>query len=368
MKAYAIRDIAAALGAEAHGETGIEITSLAEPADARADQLAMAIKPEFAARIGDGAARAAMLPEGADWRALGLAAAITAPRPRYALSGLSAMMDPGQGWSEGIHPTAFVDPDAKLERGVCIGPLAVVLAGAEIGTGTVIGPQCFIGHEARIGAMCFLREGVRVAARVSLGDRVIVQPGASIGGDGYSFVTPERNAVDEARESLGTSAPSETVATGQSWARIHSLGGVEIGDDVEIGANACIDRGTIRDTRVGAGTKIDNLAQIGHNVVIGTDCMICAQVGIAGSSVIGNNVILGGQTGISDNLTVGDNVVTGGATKVLSSIPAGRVMLGYPAMKMATHIESYKAIRRLPRLLREVAALKKMVQDSDPRD
>ncbi|SFA70161.1 UDP-3-O-[3-hydroxymyristoyl] glucosamine N-acyltransferase [Poseidonocella pacifica] len=361
MTAYTIRDIAAALGAKAHGDVGIEVEGVAEPAMASAGQLALAIKPDFAGQISQGAARAAMLWDGADWQSLGLAAAITAPRPRYALAALSAMMDLGQGWEDGHHPSAFIDPAAVLERGVSVGPMAVILAGARIGAGTVIGPQCFIGRDAEIGSLCFLREGTRVGARVRLGDRVIVQPAAVIGSDGFSFVTPEVSAVERVRETLGDAGAAQE----QSWARIHSLGSVEIGDDVEIGANVCIDRGTIRDTSVGPGTKIDNLAQIGHNVVIGRDCLICAQVGIAGSSIIGNNVVLGGQTGVSDNLRIGDNVITGGATKVLSSVPSGRVMLGYPAVQMKQHIESYKALRRLPRMLRDVATLKKSVFNPD---
>jgi len=156
--------------------------------------------------------------------------------------------------------------------------------------------------------------------------------------------------------------------TAQSWARIHSLGSVQIGDDVELGANSCIDRGTVRDTIVGNGCKFDNLAQIGHNVVIGDDCMICAQVGVAGSTRIGRNVVLGGQTGVSDNVFVGDNVITGGATKVLSNVPAGRVMLGYPAIKMDKQIELHKLLRRLPRLFGDVAALKKGVSNRPESD
>ena len=143
---------------------------------------------------------------------------------------------------------------------------------------------------------------------------------------------------------------------------------ISIGDDVELGANACIDRGTVRDTQIGNGCKFDNLAQIGHNVVIGNDCLICAQVGIAGSSRIGNNVVLGGQTGVSDNIFIGDNVITGGATKVLSNVPAGRVMLGYPAMKMDTQLDIYKQLRRLPRVIADVASLKKAVSKTDPSD
>ena len=143
------------------------------------------------------------------------------------------------------------------------------------------------------------------------------------------------------------------------------MGSVQIGDDVEVGANSCIDRGTIRNTSIGHGCKFDNLVQIGHNVKIGNNCLICAQVGIAGSTTLGKNVVLGGQTGVSDNLFVGDNAITGGATKVLANIPAGRVMLGYPAMKMETQLNIYKTLRRLPRLLRDVKKLKSDSSESN---
>ena len=354
---HTIAQIAAALGAEAFGAVDILIDGVAEPAMAGPSDLALAMSPKYAAALVDGQARGAMLWPGADWRALGLEAAIIAPRPRFAMAGLSAMMDEGQGFGTGVHPSAVVDAGAVIGEGVQIGPLCVIASGAQIGAGTVIGPQCFVGADTVIGADSYLREGVKIGARVTIGARFIAQPGATIGGDGFSFVTPEVSAVERVRDTLGDQGDIKA----QSYARIHSLGSVTIGDDVEVGANVCIDRGTVRDTRVGNGVKIDNLAQIGHNVEIGQDCLICAQVGIAGSSRIGNNVVLGGQTGISDNIFVGDNVITGGATKVLANVPAGRVMLGYPAMKMETHIETYKGLRRLSRLFRDVEALKKAV-------
>lgn len=354
---HSIKEIAAALGAEAFGDTDLRISGVAEPSMARASDLALAMKPDFAAGLPKGQARAAMLWSGADWQALGLEAAITAPRPRFAMAGLSAMMDPGQGFGSGIHPSAVIDPSAELGADVSVGPLAVIGAGARIGAGSVIGPQCFIGADAVLGDGAYLREGVKIGARVTIGARFIAQPGAVVGGDGFSFVTPEESTIERVRDSLGDQGD----LAAQSYARIHSLGSVSIGDDVELGANSCIDRGTVRDTRIGNGVKFDNLAQIGHNVEIGNDCLICAQVGVAGSSRIGNNVVLGGQTGVSDNLFIGDHVITGGATKVLANVPAGRVMLGYPAMKMETHIEVYKGLRRLPRLFRDVAALQKAV-------
>ena len=362
--AHTIEQIATALGAQAFGAVDIEIIAVAEPADAGPGDLALAMKPEYAETLPQGSARAAMLWDGADWQAMGLEAAIIAPRPRFAMSGLTRMMDPGQGWAEGIHSSAVIDPTAELGEGVSVGPLAVICAGAKIGAGTVIGPQSFVGADARIGRDGFLREGVRIGARVVAGDRFIAQPGAVIGSDGFSYVTPEVSGVEKARKSLGDQGEIQS----QSYARIHSLGAVHMGDDVEVGSNCSIDRGTIRDTVIGDRTKIDNLVQIGHNCIIGQDCLLCGQVGLAGSVRIGNNVVLAGQTGVADNIFVGDNVITGGATKLLANVPAGRVMLGYPAMKMDSQMDVYKNLRRLKRLFADVAALKKTVSKGGPSD
>lgn len=354
---YTIEDIAKALGAQALGDLSVEVDGVAEPQDAGPRDLALAMKPAYADALAKGAALAAVMWDGADFESHGLRAAIIPPRPRYALSGLSQRFDPGESFGSGIHPSAVIDAAAELAEDVCVGPLAVIGPGARIGAGSRIGPQAFVGACATLGEGCFIREGVKIGARAMLGKGVIVQPGAVIGGDGFSFVTPETSAVERTRASLGDQGEAEE----QAWERIHSLGSVEIGDDCEIGANAAIDRGTVRNTRIGARTKLDNLVHIGHNVVIGEDCLICGQVGMAGSTVIGNNCVFAGQVGINDNIFVGDNVIAGGATKIFTNVPKGRVLLGYPAMKMEAHVESYKAIRRLPRLMRQVAELQKAV-------
>ncbi len=355
--AYTIAEIAKALGLTPVGDTSLKVQGVAEPALAGPDELALAMKPDYAARLGEGAAQAAMLWHDADWESYGLKAAILSPRPRYALADLSHMMDPGPGYGAGVHPSAVVDPSAELGEGVSVGPLAVIDAGAKIGAGSVIGPQVHIGAEVTIGEGGMVHAGARIGARVTIGKRFICQPGAVIGGDGFSFVTPEASDVEVARKDIS----GETARSSQQWARIYSLGAVTIGDDCEVGANACIDRGTIRDTVIGDGTKVDNLVQVGHNCVIGKDCLLCGCVGLAGSITIGNSVVLAGQVGVSDNITIGDNVIAGGASVILSNVPAGRAVLGYPAMKMDAHVESYKGIRRLPRLFREVAELKKAV-------
>lgn len=361
---YNVLEIARALGAEAVGDTALCVNSAAEPADAGSDDLALAMNPKFADGLSAGQAQVAMLWDGADWQALGLKAAIFPKRPRYAMSGLTRMMDRGQGFAPGIHPSAIIDPDAKLAEDVSVGPLAIISAGAEIGTGAVIGPHCFVGMDVRIGSGAFLREQVSIGARVSIGANFIAQPGARIGGDGFSFVTPDPSTVESARKTLGNQGDAKA----QAWTRIHSLGAVSIGDDVEIGMGATIDCGTIRDTVIGDGTKLDNQVHVGHNCIIGRNSLICGQVGMAGSAVIGDNVVLGGQCGVSDNIFVGDGVIAGGGTKLMSNVPAGRTMLGYPATQMDKQVESYKALRRLPRLMREVAELRKAVFKSNKGD
>ena len=361
---FTIQEIADALGARAFGATDIEIRRAAEPADAGPDDLALATTEKYAGGLAKGQARAAMVWDGADWQALGLKAVVIAPRPRFAMAGLTRLLDPGQGYGTGVHPTAIIDPTAQVPSDICLGPYSIVGAGARIGNGAVIGPHCYIGADAVLGQDACLRESVSIAARVVIGDRFLAQSGARIGGDGFSFVTPEKSDVEQAREKLGAAENAKP----QSWARIHSLGSVWIGDDVEIGCNSCVDRGTIRSTTIGDRTKIDNLVHIGHNDEIGTDCLICGMVGIAGSARIGNNVVLAGQTGVSDNIFVGDNVITGGGTKLMTNVPAGRVMLGYPAMKMDSHVEAYKGFRRLSRLFRDVAALQKAVFKSGAND
>lgn len=360
---HSIKDIAAALGAQAFGAVDRLIISVQEPESAGPDDLALAMDVKYAESLSSGKARAAMVWEGADWEAMGLEAAIVPKRARFAMAPLTALMNQGQGFGVGIHPSAVIDPSAELADDISVGPLAVIGPRAKIGAGSVVGPQCYIGMDVTIGKDAYLREQVSIGARVRIGERFIAQPGAKIGGDGFSFTSAEKSGIEAVRESLGDQQETEA----QLWTRIHSLGSVVIGNDVEIGAITTVDSGTIRDTVIGDGCKFDNMAQIGHNVRIGRDCMICGHVAIAGSTVVGNNVVLGGMTGVTDNIFIGDRVITGGATKILSNVPAGRVMLGYPATQMDKQLEIYKLIRRLPRLFRDVTALKNRTSD-DSKD
>jgi len=356
---HKVSEIAAALGARFAGAGDLTVTAAAEPAAAGPFDLALAMEPSYAEGIAKGRARAAILWDGADWQALGLQAAIFAPRGRLAMARLTQVFDPGPGLQPGVSPLASIHPSAQIGEGAIIGPFTVIGHNVRIGPNARIAEQVSIGEAAVIGADALLLAGVKIGARVVIGDRFIAQPGCVIGGDGFSFVTEERSRVEAARKALGD--PGETKP--QSWLRIHSLGAVTIGDDVEVGANSTIDRGTIRDTTIGRGTKIDNLVQVGHNVVVGEDCLLCGQVGIAGSTRIGNRVVLGGQAGVVDNILVGDDVVAGAGTLITSNAPAGRVLMGSPAVRMDQHVEIYKAQRRLPRIVAQLAELQKTVKN-----
>lgn len=358
--AITIRDLALALDARAWGDVDLPVTGAAEPQAAgpvgpQGGVIALAMASKYAETLRPGSM--AILAEGMDPQAFGLKAAIFAPRPRLLMAGLTRAFDPGPGIAAGIHPAAVIDASARIGPGAAIAPFAVIGPDVRIGENARIGPHVSIGRGTVLGDDVLLHAGVRIAHGVTAGHRLIVQPGAVIGGDGFSFVTPEESGIEEIRRTLGRRDGIRQ----QHWTRIHSLGGVEIGDDVEIGANATIDRGTIRATRIGNGTKIDNLVMLAHNVVVGDDCLLCSQVGIAGSSRVGNRVVLAGQVGVNDNIEIGDDVIAGGASKIFTRVPSGRVILGNPAVKMETQMEIQKATRRLPRVAQQLAKLQETV-------
>ncbi len=358
-----ISELAQALGAEAFGDGALEVSGAAEPARARPNEIALAMQPVFAGDLAKGRARAAILWPGADWQGLGLAAAIVAPRARYVLSGVTRVFERLPEIAPGIHPSAVIDPSATIGEGAAIGPFVVIGARVRIGVKARIFSHTSIAEDAEIGRDALILNGVRIGARVRIGDRFVAQPGAVIGADGFSFVTPTPGLLDEARATGAIAAEAQ-----DAYVRINSLGAVVIGDDVEVGANTCIDRGTIADTTVGHGTKIDNQVQIGHNVRIGRTCLICGQAGIAGSTVVGDSVVLGGRAALADHIRIGSNVVITGNTGVSSHVPSNRIMAGYPAVRMDQHVEMYKALRRLPRVLAGLESAQKAVSNPDVSD
>lgn len=343
-----LSEIAEATGLAFAGNPDIVLGGAAEPAAAGPEDLAMAMTPDFSSQLAQGQARAAVLAESADWQALGLEGALFAPRPRVALAGVTTVFAHAPDVAPGVHQTALIDGTAVIGGGSSVGAYVTVGPGVRIGPGARILAHATIGAGAEIGADALIAEGVRIGARVTAGNRLIVHANAVIGADGFSFVTPERGSVEAAK------ADGALTSTNTGFRRIHSLGAVTIGDDVEIGAGTTIDRGTLTDTAIGSGTKIDNLVQVGHNVRIGETCLICAQVGIAGSTVIGDRVVLGGKVGIADHVRIGANVVVAAASNVGTNIPSGRIVMGTPAIPRDEWVAVNSAVRRLPRSLARI--------------
>ena len=244
----------------------------------------------------------------------------------------------------GVHPSAVIAPTARLGAEVSIQPHAVIEDGVVIGDRAVIGAGSYIGHESRLGADCLLYAHVSLRERTILGDRVTLHCGVVLGADGFGY---------------------ENV--GGKHQKIPQVGNVEIGDDVEIGANTAIDRGRFGRTRVGTGTKIDNLVQIGHNCVIGEHCIVCGLVGIAGSTIIGNYVTIAGQVGIAGHLTVGDKSIIMAQAGVTKDVPAGSVMLGAPAVPHKEFKRVNAAIQRLPETLAKLHELEQQLAEARAR-
>ncbi len=356
---FTLSQIAETLGRPVEGDGALRFVRASEPGVAGPDDLALAMSPGYGPALLHGRARAAILWEGADWRAFGLEGAILVPRARLAMAGITTALDAGPHINVGLHSTVIVEEGAVIGEGACIGPYAVIGSGARIGARARIAAHVTVAEDAVIGDDALLMQGVRIGARVRIGDRFVAQPGAVIGGDGFSFVTREESGVEKARRTLG----DQGEISAQSWVRIHSLGAVTIGDDVEVGANSTIDRGTVADTVIGRGTKLDNLVHIGHNDRIGEDCLICGQVGIAGGVTVGDRVVLGGQCGVTDNIAIGNDVVAGGASKIFTRVRDGEVILGSPAVKMETNMAMYRALRRLPRALEQLSELRRTVTE-----
>jgi UDP-3-O-[3-hydroxymyristoyl] glucosamine N-acyltransferase len=235
----------------------------------------------------------------------------------------------------GVHATAFVDSSATLDPSkVRVHPGAIVMAGAMIGDGTEIGPNAVIQENARVGNDCHIGANVSIREHCLLGDRVAIQPGAVIGSDGYGYEFSEGRHI-----------------------KIDQVGIVEIHDDVEIGANTTIDRARFGKTVIGEGTKIDNLCQIAHNVVIGKHCLIVSQSGLAGSCKIGDYVTVAAQSGVAGHVVIGDKAILSGRCGATTSLEGGMIYAGKPALPFREENKLQAHVRRLPKLIARVKAL-----------
>ncbi|MBI1208797.1 MAG: UDP-3-O-(3-hydroxymyristoyl)glucosamine N-acyltransferase [Azospirillum sp.] len=354
-------DIAEALDARVTGDGTIEVLRAVHPADAAGpEDLVIAMDKALLPLLATTPARAAVVLEGVLPPTGNVVACVVVKRAATAMAGLTTLFERPIHAEAGIHPTAVVAPDAVVGTGVSLGAFVFVGSRAVIGPGTIVMSHVTIGAEARVGAACLFHPGVRVGERVEIGDRVILHHNASIGADGFSFITPEPGSVETAK------ATGQVGASNRLLRRINSIGTVILGDDVEVGANSAIDRGTVTATRVGRNSKIDNLVQIGHNVVVGENCMICGLTGIAGSAVIGNRVVLAGRVGVADHQKIGDDAIVMAGSGVATNVPPKAVYGGYPAVPRDRALEQVVNIGRLKSLYAEVAALKARLKSVEP--
>lgn len=326
------------------GDGAVDICGVAGIREAGSGDVSFIANPRYAPEAASTKASAVIVAE--DWAGNCPAALIRVKNPDVAFARAAMLFYiPAPAPASGVHPSAVVAKDVGLGSGVSIGPLCVVEPGAKIGAGTVISAQCYIGCRSVIGEKSFLYPQVSLRESVKIGNRAIIHNGTVIGSDGFGY-----------------SVDGEGIRT-----KIPQIGTVEIGDDVEIGANVTIDRARFGKTKIGNGVKIDNLVQIAHNVIIGDHVVIVAQVGIAGSTSIGDKVVLAGQCGVAGHLHVGAGAVIGAKAAVIKDVEPGAYVLGAPAMPAAKFKRNQAGIMLLPKLKERVAELQDRIRKLEER-
>ncbi len=337
--AYTSAEIAVIVGAQrTAGTTTRTIGDIASLTTARAGDLSFLGNAKYKAQVADSLATVLLLPPDYPGEPRAGQVFLYVDNPSVALAKVCARIE-STLWPKppaGIHPSAIVAPTALIDPTAHIGPFCVIEDGVSVGAGSVLQASVFVGRDARIGKGCFVMPGCLIASTCSLANRVRLQPGVVIGSDGfgYEFVQGRHEKVPQ-------------------------IGTVVIGDDVEIGANSTLDRARFSRTMVGEGTKIDNLVQIAHNVVIGRHCILCAQVGISGSTTLEDYVIMGGQAGLGGHITLAKGSKVGGGAGVTSNVPAGAYVNGTPAIPFMLERRLAVLHQRLPDLFKRVAALEK---------
>ena len=347
MKSFTLEELAKITGGMLTKNADVAITNIAPPLLANENTLALALGEEEIENLSKTKAKAALVPFGVNIDGF---TTIEVERPRLAMMKLITMFYEAPETNEGVHPTAVVHPEAKLGKNVSIGPNVVIAKGATIGDNTKILANSYIGNNAVIGEDCFFHPSVNIGDRVKVGNKVILHHGVSLGADGFSFVTENPNNIEQARKD---GKIQDTSAAEHVILKINSIGSVVIGNNVEIGANTTIDRGTIENTTIGDNTKIDDLVMIGHNCRIGQGCMIVSQVGIAGSCVIGDRVVLAGQAGLADHIKIGNDSIVAAKAGVTKSFPEKSIVVGAPAVPRKEFIKQLKIMKDAGELIKK---------------
>jgi UDP-3-O-[3-hydroxymyristoyl] glucosamine N-acyltransferase len=337
-----LSELAARLECRLEGDGAIEIHRVAAIEKAEPGDLTFFANPRYGAALKATRASAVIASDGAPQAPC---AVLRSPNPYLTFARAVALLTPSVDVAPGVDATAVVSSDAVLHPGVSVGPLVVIGGGARGGARTRVLAGVTIGAGAEIGEDCVIHARVSIRERVRLGNRVVVQDGAVIGSDGFGF----------ARRPDGTHE------------KIPQAGGVVIEDDVEIGANTTIDRPALGETRIGSGTKIDNLVQIAHGVSIGRNSLLAAQVGIAGSTTLGDGVTLAGQVGVAGHIHIGDGVVATAQTGIPNSVGDREFISGYPAIPNRQWLKASVLFQKLPELHRTLSDLQARLEALEQR-
>jgi len=329
-----LRAIAEHLGREVEGDLDHPITGVASLEAAGPGDLGFVRSASWTEALAASGAGAVILPHGMDAAGHN---AIRSPAPGLDFARAVAWLRPGPRPEAGIHPDAHVAPGAHVDPTASVGPRAVVGAGTRVGARCVIHANATIYGDATLGEDCVLHAGAVVREGCWLGDRVTLQPGAVVGGDGFGYVPDERGRPE----------------------KVPQIGTVVLEDDVEIGANATVDRGTLGPARVGRGSKIDNLVQIGHNCDVGEDVLIVAQSGLSGSTVVGDGAMLMAQSGFANGATVGERAFVAARGGVTRDVPPGARVAGHPQQEFGRYNRTVAALRRLPELVTRLRAVER---------
>jgi UDP-3-O-[3-hydroxymyristoyl] glucosamine N-acyltransferase len=335
-------ELARRLECPVEGDAAIEIRRVAKIEDAGPGDLTFLANPKYASKLALTKASAVIMNGDAASPHNGAApcAIIRSRSPYLTFARAAQVLSPVAVPPAGIHPQAFVAPGAVVDPSATVGPFAVIGAGATVGARTIVHPHAVIGDGTTVGADCIIHAHVSIREHCVVGSRVILQNGAVIGSDGYGFA----QRPDGSHEKIPQTAP------------------VVIEDDVEIGANTTVDRPAMGETRIKAGTKIDNLVQIGHGVVLGKHVLLAAQVGIAGSTVVGDHVVFGGQVGVGGHLTIGDRAKAVGQSGITNSVDADQFVSGYPAIDNGEWRRSSAVFRKLPEMRKQLRALEERLR------